>query len=806
MMYEGGPTAEVELLRRQLADAEQTIKALAGGEVDAVAHSALTSPILLHQAQKELQQREQLFRAVFAGVGDGILLVDSEGVFVDANPAACVLLGVPRHEIVGRRTEDFAAPGYDAGAERQKIIEAGERRGLLVVSLPTGGLRELEYSATRDILPGLHLSLIRDVTELNRAATALIASEKKYRQIVDTAREGIWLVDEKSRTTFANRALEKMLGYAPGEMLGKSVYDFVDSEERAGTEQSLERRRQGVAERQDQKYLHKDGSAVWVRMEASPMTDDAGNYSGALAMVTDVTDRRRAEEALRGSEERYRLLFDSCPLPIWLTDVNSLQFIAVNQAALLLFGYQREAFLKLGVGDLLSSEEKLRVLQDLTASIERGVQQGTRRAIKKNGTGVELAATSQTFVLDGRLVALVIAQDMTERNRLEAQLAQSRKMEAIGILAGGVAHDFNNLLSIMVTYTAFALEALTPGEPLWTDIEQVAKAGERAVSLTRQLLAFSRQQILEPAIMDLNETVAGIEPMLRRIVGEHIEISSALEPSLGRISADPGQLEQVIMNLVVNARDAMATGGELTIETANVAVDQGLPGSPPGLKPGRYVKLAVSDTGSGIDAATRERIFEPFFTTKEVGKGTGLGLSTVLGIVQQSGGRLEVQSELGKGTTFEIYLPRVDSPLATHALKEAVTLPNGARETVLVVEDDEQVRGLVRSILRRNRYEVLVASNAGEAFLIAEQHQAPIHLLLTDVVMPRMNGRQLAERLANSRPDMKVLFMTGYTDDTAVRQGVFDAEMELLQKPITPEALARRVRAVLDGSSRSAAT
>jgi two-component system, cell cycle sensor histidine kinase and response regulator CckA len=801
MTTNGRLGSEVESLRRQLADAEQTIKALAGGEIDAVVHGGLTKPVLLLQAQEQLRQREQVFRAIFEGVEDGILLLDSEGVFLDANPAACALLGAEKPKVVGGRTEDFAAPGYDVVAERQLIVAAGQLKGVLPIQLPDGSLRELEYQATREILPGLHLSVLRDVTQLNRARNALVTSEKKYRQIVDTAREGIWLIDDQSRTTFANRALEKMLGYAPGEMLGKSVFEFLDGEGRARTEQSLARRRQGVSERQDQKYLHKDGTPVWVLMEASPMLDDAGNYSGGLAMVTNVTDRKRAEDDLRASEERYRLLFDGCPLPIWLTDVSSLRFIEVNQAALDLFAYEREEFLRLDVGALVSRDELLRVEQDLIDSLARGVQQRSRRAVKKNGVVVELAGTSQTFLLGDRQVALVIVQDMTERNRLEAQLTQSRKMEAIGILAGGVAHDFNNLLSIMVTYTAFALEALAPGAPLRADIEEVAKAGERAVSLVRQLLAFSRQQILEPTILDLNATLAAIEPMLRRLVGENIELLTVMEPALGRISADSGQIEQVIMNLVVNARDAMPTGGELTIETTNATVADRRPDSHAGVRPGAYVKLTVSDTGSGIAAATKEHIFEPFFTTKGVGKGTGLGLSTVLGIVQQSGGQVELDSELGKGSRFEIYLPRVDEPL-TPMRAPSVGPTAGGPETVLLVEDDEQVRALCRAILRRNGYEVLMASNAGEAFLIAEQHAGPIHLLLTDVVMPRMNGRQLAERLASSRPDMKVLFMTGYTDDTVVRQGVFDSDMALLQKPITPEALARRVRAVLDGTAR----
>ena len=386
-------------------------------------------------------------------------------------------------------------------------------------------------------------------------------------------------------------------------------------------------------------------------------------------------------------------------------------------------------------------------------------------------------------------VATLLAKD----GRLEARpVASSRTRVASGVARATRPDRFGG-----------PRKSSRAADPLRADIEEVAKAGERAVSLVRQLLAFSRQQILEPTILDLNATIAGIEPMLRRLVAENIELLTTMDPALGRISADSGQIEQVIMNLVVNARDAMPTGGELTIETTNTVVLEPAPGSHAQLRPGAYVKLAVSDTGSGIDAATKERIFEPFFTTKGVGKGTGLGLSTVLGIVEQSGGQVDLESELGKGTTFEIYLPRVDEPLKP-IISPSVGSASGGRETVLLVEDEEQVRALCRAILRRNGYEVLMASNAGEAFLIAEQHSGPIHLLLTDVVMPRMSGRQLAERLASSRPDMKVLFMTGYTDDVVVRQGVFDAEMMLLQKPITPEALARKVRAVLDGTARGA--
>jgi two-component system, cell cycle sensor histidine kinase and response regulator CckA len=403
------------------------------------------------------------------------------------------------------------------------------------------------------------------------------------------------------------------------------------------------------------------------------------------------------------------------------------------------------------------------------------------------------------FEEDGRFAGILcLAQDVTERLALEEQFRQAQKMEAFGQLAGGVAHDFNNLLTVISGYSELLLETLPADDPNREMIQEILKAGVRAALLTRQLLAFSRKQLVQPQVLDLNAVVASTEKMLGRLIGEDMNLTTVLAHGLDRVKVDPGQVEQVIMNLVVNARDAMPEGGRITIETANVDLDESYAQSQLRVKPGRYVLLAVSDVGCGMSEEVKARIFEPFFTTKEAGMGTGLGLATVFGIVKQSGGHVRVHSKVGHGTTFKIYLPSVTEAVSPNPMEERPATVLTGDETILLVEDEERVRAITRLALQTNGYTVLEAANGVEAIGVAKQYAGPIHLLVSDVVMPQMGGRQLAERLKALHPQMRTLFVSGYTDDAVVRRGVLQAEVAFLQKPFSMDALHRKVRGVLN--------
>jgi two-component system cell cycle sensor histidine kinase/response regulator CckA len=507
--------------------------------------------------------------------------------------------------------------------------------------------------------------------------------------------------------------------------------------------------------------------------------------------------RRETERALRESEMRYRRLAEAGFIGITIND-SSGGILEANDAFLTMVGFSRDD-LNAGKLDWAKITPPEWLAQNATVR-EQLRANGVARPWEKEyfrKDGSRAPALVAVATLEGGK-RISVSLDLSERKLLEEQLRRSQKMEAIGTLAGGVAHDFNNLLSVILSYTELILEGLTPGDPMRGELEEVHKAGLRAAELTGQLLAFSRKQMLQPRVLDPNHVVAGMQKMLGRILGEGIELSLLAAPRVGKVLVDQGQLEQVVMNLVVNARDAMPKGGKLSVDTESVELDAQYAAHHLGVVPGPYVRIAVTDTGTGIEPATLARVFEPFYTTKEQGKGTGLGLSTVYGIVNQSGGHIWVHSEIGKGTTFEVYLPRTDARVDARTIAPPSPATLRGSETILIVEDEEQVRAIMRAVLKRYGYNVLDVQNGGEAFLVCEKFDEKIHLLVTDVVMPRMSGREVAERLGPMRPEMKVLFVSGYTENTVVHHGVLDAGIAFLAKPITPEALARKVREVLD--------
>jgi len=514
------------------------------------------------------------------------------------------------------------------------------------------------------------------------------------------------------------------------------------------------------------------------------------------ALAAEVTERKRAEEHLRRSEEEYHLLFDSNPHPMWVFDAETLAFLAVNKGAIDNYGYSQQEFLGMTIQDIRPPED--------LPELERSLREHSARAApafglfphrKKDGTLIEAEIASRPLRFLGREARLVLAVDVTERRSLEAQLLQSQKMETVGRLAGGVAHDFNNLLGVITGYGELLRNRLDDPR-LRKYVDDILKASERAAGLTKQLLAFSRKQVLEPRILDVNRAIEHMEGMLRRLIGENIQLVTVLK-DVPPIKADQGQVEQVLMNLAVNARDAMPQGGRIVIESDRVDLDERYARLHSEVRPGSYVMLAVTDTGHGMTPEVKARLFEPFFTTKEAGKGTGLGLATVHGIVKQSGGYIFVYSEPGRGTAFKMYFPPAEEGVAAAAPMPDEEAPRG-NETILVVEDEAALREITRECLETTGYTVLESAHAAAALELSEGYKGMIHLLLTDVVMPGIPGSELAQRLTAERPEMKVLYMSGYTDDTVILRGALTEEKAFVQKPFTIAHLARKIREVLD--------
>jgi two-component system, cell cycle sensor histidine kinase and response regulator CckA len=599
-----------------------------------------------------------------------------------------------------------------------------------------------------------------------------------------------------------NPAAQRTYGYTAEEVIGKSIFIVVPPELHDVNRQIIEDLRQGKSfEHFETTRLTKAGKRIDVSLTISPIRNGEGEIIGSSTIGRDVTERKRMEKALEQSEEDYRGLFDSAHDALLIFSLEDEIILDVNKRACELYGFSKAEFIGLSLASITKDVTKGKA--HIRHTIEtQGVHSFETVQCRKDGSEIYLETNGALVDYKGRKALLSINRDITERKLLEEQFRQSQKMEAVGRLAGGIAHDFNNLLTAIIGYSQLALRSIDRENPLRNHFEEIEKAGKRATTLTNKLLAFSRKQVIQPRVMNLNHAISDIEKMLARLIGENIEISLFLHDTLWPVKADLGQVEQILVNLAVNARDAMPQGGKLVIETLNVTLDETYARQHLGVDSGDYTMLAVSDTGIGMDANTLSHIFEPFFTTKESGKGTGLGLSTVYGIVKQNLGHIWVYSEPGHGTTFKVYYPRVSGGVEAVEQAEPLDVIKG-KETILIVEDEDAVRNLVCQILTSKGYKVLEASNGVDALLLLEQHSQPIHLIITDVIMPFMSGKEFADKAVYKYKDMKVLFMSGYTDEDILPHGVLDPGVAFIQKPFTTVSLAIKVRDLLDSRKES---
>ncbi len=668
----------------------------------------------------------------------------------------------------------------------------------------------MRFSLRQAVRGLLGLVLIFDVytvfqqLQIHRIRRQLMEREELFRLISENAADLIAVVDMEGRRIYNSLAYQKVLGYSPEELKGSSALGQIHPEDRARVQAAAEEaRRTGIATNLEYRIRHKDGTWRVLESTSSVIRNAKGEPEKLVIVNRDVTERKRASDALRLSEASFRSMIENAPYGIYRATAAG-QLLRVNPALQKMLGYESaDELLKMNLArDLyFEPDEHQRIIETLaTRKSFKDVEVEWKR---KDGTLTKARCSGLLVKDEGEEEAYfeVFAEDATEKRLLERQLQVAQKMEAVGRLSGGIAHDFNNLLGVIIGYSQVLKKKLDETNPLREHADEIEKAGQRAASLTRQLLAFSRQQVLAPAVLNLNALLTDLGKMLPRLIGEDVELALQLDPRIGRVKADQSQIEQVVMNLVVNARDALPHGGRLVIETKNVNLTTAYTLHHPGSRVGPYVMLSVTDNGTGMNLETLAHLFEPFFTTKERGKGTGLGLATVYGVVKQSGGYIWVDSEIGKGSSFKVYLPQIDEPVSAPAPAALPMESFRGEETVLLVEDADALRKLAHALLEQNGYHVLAAENGEVALKIADQERQHIHLLLTDVIMPGMTGRALADRMVARQSDLKVLYMSGYTDSAIADQGVLEPGTYLLHKPFSEETLIQKVREVLDAEA-----
>lgn len=763
------------------------------------------------RAEAEIQRSTDLLRAIAEWTPDAVFVKDKDGRYLLFNPAAAKFVGRRVEEVIGRDdTELFDPEGARLVMDRDRAVMASGEIDTGEEVLTAAGVTrtflatKAPYRDKQGNIIGV-IGISRDITQRKQAEAERDYLLARMRLQFERMPLGGLLTDADFRIIDWNSAAERIFGYSKDEVLGmgppfeKIVPQVWWPQESA----ILQRIRCGdMAANSVNENVTKDGRVIICEWNNTPLLDAAGQFMGMFSIAQDITDRRDAERALQLRDRAIQAVTQGILISDPAQAGNPIIYVSPSFEKLT--GYSPSEVIG----------RNCRFLQgpgtdpETVARVRRAIEEGQPCKVeilnyRKDGTSFwnELSISPVTDD-QGRLTHFVGSQaDVTSRRKLEEQLRQVQKMEAVGRLAGGVAHDFNNLLTIINGYSELMLDSLEAADPLVDYVEQIRRAGDRAADMTRQLLAFSRKQMQQPVVLDINTLIRDTEKMLNRLIGADIELVLDLKADLWKINADKGQMEQIIMNLILNARDAMPSGGSLVVTTNNIELDESYASMHSEAHVGKYVLLAVCDTGCGMDKETLARVFEPFFTTKEADKGTGLGLATVYGIVKQCNGHIDVYSEPGLGTTFKIYLPVNGADESAAHQPQVVTEARRGSEVILLVEDEAGVRSLAAQILISNGYHVLEAGNGQEALDAIEQSTQEIQLIITDVVMPGMGGRQLVERIRNRLPDAKVLFMSGYTEDAIVRHGILSSEAEFLQKPFTAAALKTKVREILDSSA-----
>lgn len=755
---------------------------------------------------------EAQFKAVFSSSLDAMLIVDNEGKCLNANPAACVLLGLSDKEILGIDIKEFFDTGSSTEFSRewQTFLEYKIQRREYILTRSDGAEIIVEFASPTTFLIGKHLIVLRDITQRKTIEENLIKSKALLAEAQALVHLGSWEWNPQTGAVWSDEVY-RILGLNP-ENFKVTLFSMRQlahpDDRRYFYSQFKDTFEDGEVFEFTHRVVLPDQTIKTLRQRTKVKTNEKGLPIGFLGTVQDISESKQKEDALRQAEARYRTLVESLPGIVYLVQPQSPYSLLYVSPNINILGFSPEDWHRQPDlwKRLILDEDRENVINAIKSSIEQETDSEFEYRINTIDGGMRWLQNKGRLILDengNKIGWQGLMIDVTETKRLEAQLSQSQKLESIGRLAGGIAHDFNNMLMTINGYCELSLRMIEDDELLRSNIEEIKKASERSALLTHQLLAFSRQQVLQLKILDLNEVIDDINRMIERLIGERTELIILQEPKLKNVKADLGQLTQIIMNLAVNARDAMPNGGTLTIQTSNVYLDEEFAAQHLPTEPGNYILLTIKDTGTGIDDETLKYIFEPFYTTKELGKGVGLGLATVYGIIKQSGGYIWVESEVNVGTTFNVYLPQVYEEISELPIEDIPGYELDGSETILLAEDEDMVRTLTSQILEEYGYTVIEARNGIEALDLYKNSDRPIDLLMTDVVMPHMDGRELAEHISKDNPQIQVLYTSGYTDDEIIRHNIIETNTNFIQKPFTFDELAYKIREILNDKNEN---